>query len=197
VHCPYCGSPSTRVVDSRLTEPGDAIRRRRECEGCGERFTTYERAEAEPVTVRKRSGRRERFDRQKLLGGLSRAAGPRISDTELEQLADSIAARVRRLGPEADAELIGELSLRGLAELDPVSGVLFASVYRDFNDLAELEAELHRMRSEPVAATNQLPLDGNPVPSEPRASIGRSPRGPRGGGRRKDRPTRSRHVRHP
>src|SRR5919107_1934995 len=70
VHCPYCSSSSTRVVDSRLTEPGDAIRRRRECEGCDQRFTTYERADAEPVTVRKRTGKRERFDRQKLLRGL-------------------------------------------------------------------------------------------------------------------------------
>ena len=195
MRCPYCGFSSTRVVDSRLTEPGDVIRRRRKCEGCGERFTTYERAEAEPVTVRKRNGRRERFDRQKLLRGLSRAAGGRpVTDAQLEQLADSIAARVRRMGPEADAELIGELSLRGLVELDPVSGVLFASVYRNFDDLDELEAELQRMRSEPVAGTNQLPLDGDPVPSGPTASIGLSPRGPRGGGRREDRPTRSRHA---
>ena len=146
MRCPFCSFDSTRVVDSRLSEPGDSIRRRRRCEGCGERFTTYERAEAEPVTVRKRNGRRERFDRQKLLRGLSRASGGRpVTDAQLEQLADSIAARVRRMGPEADAELIGELSLRGLVELDPVSGVLFASVYRNFSDLGELEAELQRM----------------------------------------------------
>jgi transcriptional repressor NrdR len=121
--------------------------------GCAQRFTTYERAEATPVTVRKRDGRRERFDRQKLLRGLGRAANKRpISDAQLEELADAIAARVRRIGPEVDAEVIGELALRGLVELDPVTGLLFASVYRDFRGLSELEDELHRIRSEPVGA---------------------------------------------
>src|SRR3954454_24464835 len=101
VHCPYCSSPSTRVVDSRLTEPGDAIRRRRECEGCSQRFTTYERAEAEPVTVRKRTGKRERFDRQKLLRGLNRAANKRpVSDAQLESLAGRIGGRGRRGGAD-------------------------------------------------------------------------------------------------
>lgn len=176
MHCPYCGSDSTRVVDSRLTDPGDAVRRRRECEACHERFTTYERAEAVPVTVRKRDGRRERFDRQKLLRGLVRAANKRpVSDEQLERLADEIAARVRRLGPEADAELIGELALRGLVELDPVTALLFASVYRNFRDLAELEAELHRIRSEPIAGEGQLALAGGaagpPIPSDPRATL--------------------------
>lgn len=196
MHCPYCSSSSTRVVDSRLTEPGDAIRRRRECEGCSQRFTTYERAEAEPVTVRKRNGKRERFDRQKLLRGLGRAANKRpVSDAQLEALADAIATRVRRLGPEADAELIGELSLRGLVELDPVSGVMFASVYRNFNDLDELAAELQRIRSDPVAGSNQLALDrAADVPSDPSTSIGLSPRGQRRGGDQKpDRP-RSTHA---
>jgi transcriptional repressor NrdR len=195
VHCAYCSSSSTRVVDSRLTEPGDAIRRRRECEGCGQRFTTYERAEAEPVTVKKRNGKRERFDRQKLLRGLNRAANKRpVSDAQLEALADAIAARVRRLGPEADAELIGELALRGLAGLDPVSGVMFASVYRNFNDLGELEAELQRIRSEPVAGVNQLALDGPSVPSDPDASIRLSPRGQRRGGKTPSDRARSSHA---
>src|SRR3954451_10303024 len=175
VHCPYCSHPSSRVVDSRLTEPGDAIRRRRECEACHQRFTTYERAEAEPVTVIKRGGKRERFDRQKLLRGLSRAANKRpVAETQLEALADALAARVRSMGPEADAELIGELALRGLGELDPVSAVMFASVYRNFNDLGELESELQRIRSEPVTGINQLALDGPSVPSDADASIGLS-----------------------
>jgi transcriptional repressor NrdR len=181
------------VVDSRLTEPGDAVRRRRECESCQERFTTYERAEAEPVTVRKRNGKRERFDRQKLLRGLSRAANKRpVTDAQLEQLADAIAARVRRLGPEADAELIGELSLRGLVELDPVSGIMFASVYRSFDDLADLEAELQRIRAEPVAGSGQLALGRGP--SDSTASIDLSPRGQRRGRNKDDRPTRSSHA---
>src|SRR4051812_43152958 len=193
VHCPYCSHSSTRVVDSRLTEPGDAIRRRRECDGCSQRFTTYERAEAEPVTVRKRGGRRERFDRQKLLRGLSRAANKRpVPDAQLEALADAIAARVRSMGPEADAELIGELAMRGLVELDPVSGVMFASVYRNFNDLGELEAELQRIRSEPVAGSNQLALDRGP--SAPGVSIDLSPRGQRRGRNKDARSTRSTHA---
>jgi transcriptional repressor NrdR len=165
VRCPYCSSASTRVVDSRLTEPVEAVRRRRECSRCGERFTTYERAEEVPVTVVKRDGRRERFDRQKLLRGLVRAANKRpVSDEQLEALADRIAVEVRRGGRETPAERIGELALRGLAGLDPVTGILFASVYRNFADLDELEAEVHRLQSEAV-------------PSGPDGSIGLSPRG--------------------
>src|SRR3954454_8670242 len=99
MRCPACQSTSTRVVDSRLTEPGDAIRRRRECEGCGGRFTTYERAEAPAVTVVKRDGKREAFDRQKLLRGLSRAANKRpIADTQLHSLAGAVPAHVRASG---------------------------------------------------------------------------------------------------
>jgi transcriptional repressor NrdR len=201
VHCPFCSHASTRVVDSRLTDPA-SVRRRRQCEGCGERFTTYERAEATAVTVLKRDGRREQFDRQKLLRGLMRAANKRpVSEEQLEELADSIAARIRGAGPEVDASLLGELSLRGLAELDPVSGVLFASVYRNFRDLSELEAELQRIRSEPVAGDDQLALDQaastTPNPSDPAASIGPSPSTrPRGDGR-EARLTRRRHAAQP
>jgi transcriptional repressor NrdR len=202
VHCPYCSNAATRVVDSRLTEPGDSVRRRRECEACGERFTTYERAEETPVTVVKRDGRRERFDRQKLLRGLVRAANKRpVSDAQLEELADAIAARVRRRGSEVDASIVGELSLRGLAELDPVTGLLFASVYRNFRDLSELEAELQRIRSEPVAGDDQLALDPatpmTPDPSDPPASIGASPSTQRRGGSREARLTRRRHAAQP
>ena len=186
MHCPYCSHSSTRVVESRLTDPG-SIRRRRECNACSERFTTYERAEAAPITVLKRDGRREQFDRQKLLRGLVRAANKRpVSEAALEELADSIVARVRGRGrAEVDASLLGELSLRGLAELDPVTGVLFASVYRNFRDLSELEAELQRIRSEPVAGDDQLALDqaasAAPDPSDPAANIDPSPRAPRRG----------------
>jgi transcriptional repressor NrdR len=172
-------------VDSRLTDPS-SVRRRRECEACGDRFTTYERVEAAPVTVLKRDGRREQFDRQKLLRGLVRAANKRpVSEQQLDELADSIAARIRTGGAEVDASLLGELSLRGLAELDPVSGVLFASVYRNFQDLSDLETELQRIRSEPVAGDAQLALEQaaseHPNPSDPGANIGASPRTPRRG----------------
>src|SRR3954452_14635308 len=192
--CPYCSHAGSRVLESRLPDPG-AVRRRRECTSCGERFTTYERAEAPPLTVLKRDGRREQFDRQKLLRGLVRAANKRpLSEAALEELADSIVARVRtRGGPEVDASLLGELSLRGLAELDPVSGLLFASVYRNFRDLSELEAELQRIRSEPVAGDDQLALDQAAStasdPSDPAANIDPSPRTPRRGRRQAQQPS--------
>ena len=173
MRCPFCDHPSTRVVDSRLSEPGDAVRRRRRCDSCGQRFTTYERVEAAPVTVRKRDGSRERFDRQKLIRGLARAANKRpVSDADLERLGDAIALRVRRIGAEVDAATIGELALRGLVELDPVSAILFASVYRNFGDLSELEAELHRIRAEPVAAEPAAGRSAEPVPSDPSATLG-------------------------
>jgi transcriptional repressor NrdR len=167
VLCPFCSFESTRVVDSRLAEPGDAIRRRRECARCGNRFTTYERAEGPVVSVAKRDGSTERFDRQKLLDGLTRAAGKRpVTEEQLEELAESIASGVRTLGPKVDAEQVGELALQGLARLDPVSGIQFASVYRNFADLDELEAELRRLKDAAQSRT---------VPSGPDASVGGSP----------------------
>ena len=129
MRCPYCGSAQNKVVDSR--EAGDAIRRRRQCESCGERFTTYERVDALRMYVVKRDGRRERFDREKLVRGLERAAaaGKRpIEPERLDQVADAIADMVRRRGGEAPADWVGELALGGLARLDRVAAVMFASV---------------------------------------------------------------------
>jgi transcriptional repressor NrdR len=194
VHCPFCSSAETRVVDSRLSESGDAVRRRRECESCAERFTTYERIEETPVTVLKRGGRRERFDRQKLLRGLVRAANKRpVSDQQLEALAESIAAAVRRGGSEVEAGTIGDLAERGLASLDPVAAIQFASVYRNLADLDELEAVVRRFKEEPLPAADQLVLDGPPVPSDPESNIGLSPLGEPPA----DAQTRRGHVRQP
>ena len=118
MRCPFCDNPDTKVVDSRVTETGDSIRRRRECERCGNRFTTYERIEEVPQTVVKRDGTKERFDRQKLLRGLVRATNNRpVTEEQLDELADRVAAGVRGLGPEVEAERIGELALRELAGL--------------------------------------------------------------------------------
>ncbi len=165
------------MVDSRLSEPGDAVRRRRECEGCGNRFTTYERAVTN-VTVTKRDGRRERFDSQKLLGGLERAANKRpVSSEQLEELSESIAAAVRRGGPEVEASQIGDLAERGLALLDPVAAIQFASVYRNLADLDELEAVVRRYKEDPLPGADQLALDGDPGPSDPKSNIGLSPLG--------------------
>lgn len=194
MRCTFCGSGSTRVVDSRLSEPGDAVRRRRECEKCGERFTTYERAEEPLVVVVKRDGRRERFDRQKLFRGLSRAAAKRpVSDEQLEALAESIAAHVRSAGAEAPAEQIGDLAERGLARLDPVSAIQFASVYRNLADLDELEAVVRRFKDERLPGADQLPLEGSAVPSDLDVTVGGPPQ--RGAKDSTDR--RRAHVRQP
>jgi transcriptional repressor NrdR len=175
MHCPYCSSTSTRVSETR--EAADGVRRRRECQSCGNRFTTYERAETN-VTVLKRDGRRERFDSRKLLGGLERAANKRpVSSEQLEELSESIAAAVRRTGPEVEASQIGDLAERGLAALDPVSGILFASVYRNLADLDEVAETVQRYRDDPLPGADQLPLEDQPGPSDPRSNIGLSPLG--------------------
>ena len=172
MRCPYCSFESTKVVDSRLTDPGDSIRRRRECAGCGSRFTTHERAEELPIDVIKRDGGTQRFDRRKLLRGRVRAAGDKpVGGEQLEALADAIAAEIRQGGREVKAERIGDLGERGLARLDPVTAIQFASVYRRLSDLDELEAAVRRLREEPLPGADQLPFEGVSDPSDPRSSI--------------------------
>src|SRR3954467_12956598 len=186
MQCPYCGSTQHRVVDSR--EAADAIRRRRQCENCDQRFTTYERAESVRMHVVKRNGRREPFDRDKLLRGLQRAAAKRpIEPDRLEELVASIEAGIRRRGGEAPAEWVGELALGGLARLDRVAAVMFASVYRSIEDLSAFEAELRRLESEPIAGPDQLVIDvlqDGSVPSAPESTLA-----PPSGGRPKSRPS--------
>jgi len=134
--CPFCGHIQDRVVDSRESKDGDAIRRRRECLGCERRFTTYERIDEVPYMVVKKDGRREKFDRQKVLGGLLKACEKRpISMGKLAELVDQVAAKV---SDSAEREIstteIGELLMDSLRELDKIAYVRFASVYRDFQD---------------------------------------------------------------
>src|SRR4051812_1233325 len=174
MRCPYCQFESTRVVDSRLAEPGDSIRRRRECARCEERFTTYERVEGPMLVVSKRDERREQFDRDKLVRGMLRATNKRpVEVSDLEELADRIAGEARRRGGQVDAEWIGERVLRGLVRLDRVSALLFACIYKSFEDLSDFESELERLKSEPVLGDDQLPL----VLSDPHGRIGTSPSG--------------------
>jgi transcriptional repressor NrdR len=159
MRCPYCSFDSTRVVDSRLPDPGDSVRRRRECEGCGTRFTTYERAESVSLGVRKRDGSTEPFDRQKLLGGLVRAVTKRpVTVPQLEAAAAAIEGHVRSAGGELDSERIGELALRALIGLDRVAAIRFASVYRNFEGLDDFEAELRRLAQEPSPVPEQLDI---------------------------------------
>jgi transcriptional repressor NrdR len=142
--CPFCGHLEDKVVDSRESKEGDSIRRRRECIQCERRFTTYERIDEIPYMVIKKDGRRERFDRQKILNGLLRAAEKRpVSMSKLESIVDEaeglVADSPERERPTAD---IGELLMERLRSLDKVAYVRFASVYRDFQDEQEFFQEL-------------------------------------------------------
>ncbi|HXV78019.1 MAG TPA: transcriptional regulator NrdR [Candidatus Polarisedimenticolaceae bacterium] len=142
--CPYCSSTKDKVVDSRESGSGDAIRRRRECQGCGRRFTSYERIEEIPYLVIKKDGRREAFDRAKLMAGLHRACEKRpVSAKELERLGDDIEQLVQdAVDREVETRVIGECVMERLKELDKVAYVRFASVYRQFEDVAAFMAEL-------------------------------------------------------
>jgi transcriptional repressor NrdR len=157
MRCPFCGASDTHVVDSRLAEPNDAVRRRRRCRACDRRFTTYERYDQGPLQLRKRDGSRQPFDRSKLLAGLERAAIKRpVEQEQLEALVDRIVAELKSEGGTPDAERVGELALRGLRELDRVAYVRFASVYKKFEDVAEFEAELARLEIEPPLQREHL-----------------------------------------
>src|SRR5215212_948248 len=198
MQCPFCGSTQHRVVDSR--EAADSIRRRRQCESCDQRFTSYERVESARLYVVKRSGQRELFDRDKLLRGLQRAAAKRpIEPERLEEVVASIEAAVRREGGEVPAEWVGELALGGLARLDRVAAVMFASVYRSIEDLSAFEAELRRLESEPVAGPDQLSIDvlqPEGVPSVQESTLA-SPSGSRSKSRQSTRTTQRRsHASH-
>jgi len=144
MRCPFCGHQKDKVVDSRETGSGDAIRRRRECLSCGRRFTSYERVEEIPFLVIKKDGRREPFDRRKLLAGLHRACEKRpIPAKALDAVADEVEQMVQdRPDREVEARVIGELVMARLKELDKVAYVRFASVYRQFEDVQEFMAEL-------------------------------------------------------
>ena len=151
MRCPFCAHSEDKVVDSRESKEGDAIRRRRECLACGRRFTSYERVEEFPLLVVKKDGRREAFDRNKLLRGLSIACQKRpVSLEKLEEAASDIQARLlERPDRELPSRELGELVMDALKHLDSVAYVRFASVYRDFKDLPDFvraleEALMHR-----------------------------------------------------
>ena len=147
--CPYCGFAQDRVVDSRESKEADSIRRRRECEGCNKRFTTYERIDEIPYMVVKKDGRHERFDRQKILNGLLQACQKRnVSAGQMQAIVDETEAFVVD-SPERERQTtaIGELIMMRLKDLDTVAYIRFASVYRDFKDVREFKAELEELLS--------------------------------------------------
>ncbi|MBJ6122476.1 transcriptional regulator NrdR [Sphingomonas mollis] len=142
MRCPFCGHEDSQVKDSRPTEDGAAIRRRRQCEGCAARFTTFERIQLRELTVLKSEDRREPFDREKLMRSVSIAARKRpIEPARIEKLVSGIQRRLETLGDsEVTSARIGEMVMDGLKALDSVAYIRFASVYRDFSEARDFEA---------------------------------------------------------
>ena len=144
MNCPFCGHLNDKVIDSRESKEGDAIRRRRQCLACERRFTTYERIDEVPYMVIKKDGRREKFDRQKVLSGLLKACEKRpVSMGKLAELVDKVEGRVTD-SPDREISTteIGELLMEQLRGLDKIAYVRFASVYRDFQDVEAFLSEL-------------------------------------------------------
>lgn len=147
MQCPYCGQPDSRVVDTRST--GDSIRRRRECQNCRKRFTTYEQI-SEALLIVKRDGRREPFDRHKLLQGLRIACAKRpIAMADIERIVDQVEEYLFGLGKaEVRSEVIGEMLLGKLKELDALAYIRFAMVYMEMEDVTALQKELDRLMAD-------------------------------------------------
>jgi len=144
MNCPFCGFKEDRVIDSRESKEGDVIRRRRECLQCGRRFTTYERIDEVPYMVVKKDGRREKFDRQKVLNGLLKACEKRpVPMSKLAELVDEVeGVLAEKPDREISTSEIGELLTRRLLALDKIAYVRFASVYKDFQDVEAFFSEL-------------------------------------------------------
>jgi transcriptional repressor NrdR len=145
--CPYCGNPDTKVIDSRPTEEGQAIRRRRECESCSRRFTTYETIEEIPIMVVKKDGSREAFDRNKLMTGIIKACEKRpVPIADIEKIVSEIESGLNNLmKKEMDSTIIGEFVMGHLKNLDDVAYVRFASVYRQFTDAESFRQEVEKL----------------------------------------------------
>jgi transcriptional repressor NrdR len=150
VRCPFCSHFEDKVVDSRMAKEGEAVRRRRECLGCKRRFTTYERVDEVLPMLIKKDGRREPFDRAKVLAGLKKACEKRpISVATLEAVADRVEKRIQERGEvEVQARVVGEEVMQELYQLDQVAYVRFASVYREFKDVAQFMDEVKSLISQ-------------------------------------------------
>lgn len=144
MRCPFCKFAETKVIDSRATDDGKSIRRRRECQQCGRRFTTYEMIESVPLVVIKKDGSRELFERSKILNGLLRACNKRVVTVQtMEKIVDNIERDIRNsLVQEIETVKIGEMVMAELRQVDQVAYVRFASVYRQFADLEQFMTEL-------------------------------------------------------
>ena len=143
MRCPFCAADDDRVVDSRMAEEGDAIRRRRECSACGQRFTTFERIDDLPLVVEKRSGDREPFDRSKVVSGIMSACKNRpVSDRDVDALASRIEDQLRSRHETVTTQDVGVAVLEGLKGLDDVAYLRFASVYKGFEEAGDFEREV-------------------------------------------------------
>ena len=163
MRCPFCGSLEDKVVDSRLVKDGKVIRRRRECLDCGKRFTTYEYIEQSPILVIKRDGKREEFQRDKLVNGLREACHKRpVPAEDIEEIADKIESEILASGVKEISSIeIGKIVMKYLRTLDEVAYVRFASVYRKFKDVEEFEdilTELERLRQLEALKGSELPF---------------------------------------
>ena len=145
--CPFCGQPESKVIDSRPTDEGTRIRRRRECLECNRRFTTYEIVESLPIVVVKKDSSRELFDRDKLFNGMLRACQKRpVSLQELERAVDEIETQLQNsLDREIPASRIGECAMEKLRDLDEIAYIRFASVYRQFKDIGSFHEEIQKL----------------------------------------------------
>ncbi len=147
MRCPYCENPDTKVIDSRPTEEGHAIRRRRGCEKCGKRFTTYEKVEESIIMIIKKDGRREAFDRNKIMNGIIKACEKRpVPVAEIERVVSEIERGLNNLmEKQVESAFIGELVMEQLKNLDEVAYVRFASVYRQFTDVNTFIKEIEKL----------------------------------------------------
>ncbi len=145
--CPYCNEDDTKVIDSRPAEDNSAIRRRRQCESCGKRFTTYEKLETMPLMVVKKDGTREVYDRSKIEAGILRSCHKRpVSSQQIDELINEVESRVFNMEEkEVATSVIGEMVINGLKELDEVAYVRFASVYREFKDVNTFIDEIGKL----------------------------------------------------
>ncbi|QDA56888.1 transcriptional regulator NrdR [Thermomonas aquatica] len=162
MHCPFCQHTDTRVIDSRVSEDGATIRRRRECEACGERFSTLETIELKLPAIIKSDGRRENFDARKLRAGFDRALQKRaVSEEKIEAAVRAVVHQLRMTTErELESRRVGEFVMAELRKLDHVGYVRFASVYRSFEDVADFREEIEKLERDLPAGDSQLPLLG-------------------------------------
>jgi transcriptional repressor NrdR len=174
MRCPFCHHEDSQVKDSRPTEDGSAIRRRRQCPACGGRFTTFERVQLRELTIVKKSGKREVFDRDKLARSIEIACRKRpIEPERIERMVNGVVRRLESTGDsEIDVDRVGEMVMEGLQSLDPVAYIRFASVYRDFREARDFETFVGSLSQElapnvPRANGSAAPAAGTPLPRQP------------------------------